>query len=89
MAIIGGLDPYETVRSEWLDDMDLWPSVTCVHIVMYLLLTPSPYSGENLVNYRSMDCYVRERKRSPPGKGLLLAVPQFFPCGVPAPPKSQ
>ena len=58
LALIGGLDPYETVRSEWIDDVDLWPSVTCVNVAMYLLLTPSPYSGEDLVNYKSMDCYV-------------------------------
>ena len=25
---------------------------------MYLLVTPSPYSGEDLVNYKSMDCYI-------------------------------
>ena len=58
LALIGRLDPYETVRSEWLDDVDLWPSVTCVNVAMYLLLTPSLYSGEDLVNYKSMDCYV-------------------------------
>ena len=25
---------------------------------MYLLVTPSPYSGDDLVNYKSMDCYI-------------------------------
>ena len=24
---------------------------------MYLLVTPSPYSGEDLMNYKSLDCY--------------------------------
>ena len=24
---------------------------------MYLLATPSPYSGDELMNYKSMDCY--------------------------------
>ena len=38
--------------------MDLWPGVTSVHIGMYLLVNPSPYSGEDLVNYKSLDCYV-------------------------------
>ena len=56
--MIGGLDPYETVRTEWQDDVDMWPAVTSVHIGMYLLVTPSPYSGEQLVNYKSLDCYV-------------------------------
>ena len=44
LGIIGGLDPYEIVRSEWVDDIDMWPSVTCVHIAMYLLVTPSPHT---------------------------------------------
>ena len=56
--MIGGLDPYETARNEWLDDVDLWPSVTSIHIGMYLLVTPSPYTGKDLVNYKSLDCYI-------------------------------
>ena len=58
LGIIGGLDTYETVRSEWQDDVDLWPAVTSVHIGMYLLVTPSPYTGEELKNYKSLDCYI-------------------------------
>ena len=54
---IGGLDPYETEKKEWKDDIDLWPSITHVHIGMYLLITPSPYTGEQLLNYKSLDCY--------------------------------
>ena len=60
LGIFGGLDPYETDRSEWQDDVDLWPAVTSVHIgmYMYLLVTPSPYTGEELKNYKSLDCYI-------------------------------
>ena len=58
LSVIGGLDPYETGKNEWIDDVDLWPSVTCVHIGMYLLVTPSPYTGEDLINYKSLDCYI-------------------------------
>ena len=58
ISIIGGFDPYETERSKWQDDADLWPGVTSVHIGMYLLVNPSSYSGEDLVNYKSLDCYV-------------------------------
>ena len=47
---IGGLNPYKTERKEWKDDIDLWPSVT---LGMYLLVTPDPYSGEDLLNYWS------------------------------------
>jgi len=57
LRIIGGLDPYETERKEWKDDIDLWPSITHVNLGMYLLVTPSPYSGEDLLNYKSLDCY--------------------------------
>ena len=58
LGIIGGLDPYETVRSEWQDNVGQWPAVTNVHIGMYLLVTPSPYTGEELKNYKSLDCYI-------------------------------
>ena len=60
LGVIGGLDPYETVRNEWQDDVDLWPAITSVHIgmYMYLLVTPSPYTGEELKNYKSLDCYI-------------------------------
>ena len=37
--------------------MPLWPSVTHVNLGMYLLVTPSPYNGEDLLNYKSLDCY--------------------------------
>jgi len=57
LKLIGGLDPYETDKKEWKDDVDLWPCTTHVHIGMYLLITPSPYTGEQLLSYKSLDCY--------------------------------
>lgn len=39
------------------DEVDLWPSITHIHLGMYLLYTPSPYTGEDLLNYKSLDCY--------------------------------
>ena len=81
LALIDGLDPCETVTSEWFDDIVLWPSVTCVNVAMYLLLTPSPYSGEDLVNYKGMDCYVnllsawvREILVKAPSDGLRVGI---------------
>lgn len=53
LSTIDGLDPYEIPKSEWLDDVEAWPSVTSVHIAMYLLVTPSPYTGDDLVNYKT------------------------------------
>ncbi len=55
-SLLGGLDPYETTRMEWLDDVDLWPTTTHMHVGMYLLHTPSPYTGDELLNYKSLDC---------------------------------
>ena len=56
-------------------------SVTCVNVAMYSLLTPSPYSGEDLVNYKSMDCYVnllsgwvRETLVKAPSDGLGFGI---------------
>ena len=47
LSMIGSLDPYKTARNKWLDNVDLWPSVTSIHIGMYLLVTPSPYTGKD------------------------------------------
>ena len=55
---IDGVDPYETLESEWSDNVDLWPGITHIHIGMYLLLNKSPYSSDDLLNYKSLDCYV-------------------------------
>ena len=48
LSILGGFDPYESEKSQWLDDIDLWPSITHIHLAMYLLYTPSRYTGEDL-----------------------------------------
>ena len=36
LKLIGGNDPYEIQLSSWLDDVDLWPSTTYIHVGMYL-----------------------------------------------------
>ena len=51
------IDPYEVAKNEWKDDVDLWPAVTHVHVCMYLILTPSPYSEKDMLNYKSVDSY--------------------------------
>ena len=55
---IYGVDPYEIPRNKWIDDFGLWPEVYQIHISMYLLLTPSPYSKEEFLNYKSLDSYI-------------------------------
>ena len=39
-------------------DVDLWPSITHIHLAMNLLYTPSRYTGEELLSYKSLDCYI-------------------------------
>ncbi|XP_046840588.1 uncharacterized protein LOC124434733 [Xenia sp. Carnegie-2017] len=52
-----GDDPYEIPKNQWLDDIDLWPAVSYIDICMYLLFSVSPYTNEQLKNYKSLDSY--------------------------------
>ena len=54
---VNGEDPYEFPRNEWTDDVDSWPNVTYIHVGMYLLFSKSPYTEDQLMNYKSLDCY--------------------------------
>ena len=56
LSMLDGFDPYESEKSQWHDDIDLWPSITHIHLAMYLLYTPSQYTGDDLLNYKSLDC---------------------------------
>ena len=59
LQYIGGQDPYELPHSSWIDDVDKCPSTTYIHVGMYLAFSPSPYTGEDLLNYKSLECYQR------------------------------
>ena len=59
LAFANGSDPYEMPMNEWVDYVEMWPATTSVHIAMYLIVSPSPYTGEALQNYKSLDCYLR------------------------------
>ena len=54
---IDGQDPYEIPRNEWIDDVDSWPDVTYIHVGMYLLFSSNPYTQDQLMNDKSLDCY--------------------------------
>ena len=54
---IEGQDPNEVSRKEWIDDVDCWPDVTYINVGMCLLFAASPYTQEQLMNYKSLDCY--------------------------------
>ena len=58
LKVLSGEDPYEILRECWTDDVDLWPGITHIHVGLCLLLNPSPYSADDLHNYKSLDCYV-------------------------------
>ena len=59
LKLINNVDPYETLREDWTDDVDLWPGTSYINVGMYLLFSPSPYSQEDLENYKSLECYQR------------------------------
>ena len=44
---------------DWKDDVDLWPNTSYINLGMYLLFSPSPYTQEDLENYKSLECYQR------------------------------
>ena len=91
LSVTGGVDPYEVPRNEWMDDVDLWPAITYIHVGMYLVLTPSPYTKEDLLNYRSLDCYVnfvlgfvrRDGIQFVHSLSLFLPIPPFFSPSLP------
>ena len=57
LELVNGIDPYEIPMNEWQDNVDLWPAITHVHVCMYLILSASSYTKEDLLNYKSLDCY--------------------------------
>lgn len=59
LKLISGRDPYEIPREAWKDAVDLWPSSTYIHVGMYLVFSPSPYTGQDLLKYKSFECYQR------------------------------
>ncbi len=59
LKLINDIVPYETLREDWTDDVDLWPCTSYINVGMYLLFSPSPYTQEDLENYKSLECYQR------------------------------
>ena len=59
LKLFGGKDLFEMPRDAWKDDVDLWPAVNYINVGMYLVFLPSPYTGEDLMNYKSLECYQR------------------------------
>ena len=57
LKLLNGHDPYELPREEWKDNIDMWPAITYVHVCMYLILYPSPYTNDDMLNYKSLDSF--------------------------------
>ena len=57
IKIIDDFDPYEISKNSWCDDVDLWARVTYMDVGLYLLFSSSPYTAEQLKNYKSLDSY--------------------------------
>lgn len=36
-------------KSDWEDSVDMWPGITYVHVCMYLILNPSPYTKDDML----------------------------------------
>ena len=57
LRLISGYDPYELPGEEWQDNIEMWPAITFVHVCMYLILNPSPYTTDDMLNYKSLDSF--------------------------------
>ena len=57
LKIINGSDPCELPKKEWEDNIEMWPAITYVHVCMYLILYPSPYTQDDMLNYKSLDSF--------------------------------
>ena len=57
LGFVDGHDPYEISKREWIDDLEPpWPAVTDIHVGIYLLLSASSYTQDQLMNYKSPKC---------------------------------
>ena len=60
LRMLNGLDPYELPLREWQDDVDKWPETSLIDVTVYLLFSPSPFTQEEIKNYKSLECYIPE-----------------------------
>ena len=59
LRMLNGLDPYELPLREWQDDVDKWSETSLIDVTVYLLFSPSPFTQEEIKNYKSLECYQR------------------------------
>ena len=53
LQLINGINPYEmsSLGDQWEDNTEKWPAIMYVNICMYLILCPSPYTKDDMLNY--------------------------------------
>ncbi|KAL5019112.1 hypothetical protein ScPMuIL_004834 [Solemya velum] len=56
-GFISGRDPYDIKKDEWSNKDYLWPFVTHMDIIMYLIYTKSGYTVDELRTYKSLEAY--------------------------------
>ena len=57
LGLLDGTDPYELAWKNFKDNISKWPAITYVHVCMYLILSPSPYPQDDMLNYKSIDSF--------------------------------
>jgi hypothetical protein len=57
LNLLSGEDPYEMLPSEFSDDVKLLPKITYPDIVNYLVFSSSPYTSDDLKNYKGLDTH--------------------------------
>ena len=44
-------------KEEQEDNIDLWPSITYVYVCMFTILYPTPYTQDDMLNYKSLKSF--------------------------------
>ena len=57
IALIGGCDPYSIKKNDLSYDINVYPGITYLDIVNYLLFTQSAYTSDELRNHKSLAAY--------------------------------
>ena len=57
ISIADGIDPYTLKKSQLSSEFEHFPRITYPDIVNYLLFAPSPYSRDDLKNFKSLESY--------------------------------
>ena len=53
----GGIDPYALTKADLVDDVGLWPAVTYMDIVNYMVLKTSFVTRDQMRAYKSLEAH--------------------------------